>query len=117
MTIMQPCMTYILIFDTTGGYAIPKGVNIIIVPFALHRDPEHFPEPEEFKPERFLPENASGRNPYAYIPFSAGLRNCIGKFGNAYNYSSLNVHMYYVWAGKYMFTYLLFTELNNCVNN
>lgn len=61
------------------GYAIPKGVNIIIVPFALHRDPEHFPEPEEFKPERFLPENASGRNPYAYIPFSAGLRNCIGQ--------------------------------------
>ncbi|XP_071978708.1 cytochrome P450 4V2 [Engystomops pustulosus] len=64
---------------TIRGFAVPKGVNVVIVPFALHRDPEFFPQPEEFKPERFLPENASGRNPYAYIPFSAGLRNCIGQ--------------------------------------
>ncbi|CAN2388657.1 fatty acid omega-oxidation [Pristimantis euphronides] len=64
---------------TIGGYTVPKGVNAIIVPFSLHRDPEYFPDPEEFKPERFFSENASGRNPYAYIPFSAGLRNCIGQ--------------------------------------
>ncbi|XP_073434906.1 cytochrome P450 4V2-like isoform X2 [Dendrobates tinctorius] len=61
------------------GFTVPKGVNVVIVPYALHRDPEYFPEPEEFKPERFFSENASGRNPYAYIPFSAGLRNCIGQ--------------------------------------
>ncbi|XP_053315055.1 cytochrome P450 4V2 [Spea bombifrons] len=64
---------------TIRDFKVPKGVNVVIVPYALHRDPEWFPEPEEFKPERFLPENASGRNPYAYIPFSAGLRNCIGQ--------------------------------------
>ncbi|XP_068134766.1 cytochrome P450 4V2-like [Hyperolius riggenbachi] len=70
-TITEDCMI--------RGFHVPKGVNVVIVPFALHRDPEHFPEPEEFRPERFLPENSSGRNPYAYIPFSAGLRNCIGQ--------------------------------------
>ncbi|KAF5897410.1 cytochrome P450 4V2-like, partial [Clarias magur] len=60
-----------------NGYKVPKGVNVIILAYALHRDPRFFPEPEEFRPERFLPENTSGRNPYCYIPFSAGLRNCI----------------------------------------
>ncbi|KAM4050011.1 cytochrome P450 4V2-like [Anomaloglossus baeobatrachus] len=61
------------------GFKVPKGVNVLIVPYALHRDPEYFPEPEEFRPERFFPEATNGRNPYAYIPFSAGLRNCIGQ--------------------------------------
>lgn len=61
------------------GFKVPKGVNAVIIPYALHRDPRFFPEPEEFRPERFLPENSSGRPPYAYIPFSAGARNCIGK--------------------------------------
>ncbi|XP_029442805.1 cytochrome P450 4V2 [Rhinatrema bivittatum] len=62
-----------------GGFKVPKGVNVIIVPYALHRDPKYFMDPEEFRPERFLSENSSGRNPFAYIPFSAGPRNCIGQ--------------------------------------
>ncbi|KAK1804100.1 hypothetical protein P4O66_020140, partial [Electrophorus voltai] len=62
-----------------NGFKIPEGVNTVIIPYALHRDPRFFPEPEEFRPERFLPENSHGRHPYAYIPFSAGFRNCIGQ--------------------------------------
>lgn len=78
------------VFIASGGFHVPKGVNVVIVPFALHRDPEYFPEPEEFRPERFLPENSSGRNPYAYIPFSAGLRNCIGKLKGSADLQNMN---------------------------
>lgn len=60
-----------------GGYNVPAGVEVAIHVFCVHRDPRHWPDPEKFIPERFLDRQA--RHPYAYIPFSAGPRNCIGQ--------------------------------------
>ncbi|XP_050501561.1 cytochrome P450 4C1-like isoform X2 [Diabrotica virgifera virgifera] len=59
------------------GHLLPKGMNILLSTFAMHRCKEYFPEPLKFIPERF--EDAKLTNPYVYTPFSAGPRNCIGQ--------------------------------------
>ncbi|XP_064457757.1 cytochrome P450 4V2-like [Ornithodoros turicata] len=64
---------------TVNGNVIPDGTVVVIFSYALHRDKDTFPKPEEFIPERFSPENSLGRHPFAYVPFSAGPRNCIGQ--------------------------------------
>ncbi|CAF3997706.1 unnamed protein product [Adineta steineri] len=61
------------------GYKLLRGTTAVIVIYYIHRDPKHFPDPDRFDPDRFLPENSIGRSPYAYVPFSAGSRNCIGQ--------------------------------------
>ncbi|AGM04424.1 cytochrome P450 [Amycolatopsis keratiniphila] len=64
--------------DEIGGYHIPAGSDVVVVPFTLHRHPDFWPEPERFDPDRFDPDRPSGRPRYAYIPFGAGPRFCIG---------------------------------------
>ncbi|CRK96913.1 CLUMA_CG010305, isoform A [Clunio marinus] len=67
--------------DTTLGHlTLPKGTSVSISPFFLGRDPEIYPDPLKFDPLRFEVEtNNEKNNPYAYVPFSAGPRNCIGQ--------------------------------------
>ncbi|MGR8947264.1 MAG: cytochrome P450 [Gammaproteobacteria bacterium] len=61
-----------------AGFYIPEKSYIGIVPYALHRDPKHWPDPSRFDPDRFSPENSKGRHSYCYLPFAAGPRACIG---------------------------------------
>jgi len=62
------------------GYLIPKDRVVLYAPYTLHRREEYFPEPEKFDPERFTPEREKQLPRYAYLPFGAGPRVCIGMY-------------------------------------
>lgn len=61
-----------------GGYTIPAGSTIYVSLYATHRLEQYWPNPEVFDPERFTSEQCENRPRFAYIPFAAGHRNCIG---------------------------------------
>jgi cytochrome P450 len=59
------------------GYALPAGATVVFSPWLVHRDPDLWPEPDRFQPERWLGP-PSERPRFAYFPFGAGPRQCIG---------------------------------------
>ncbi|XP_053696934.1 probable cytochrome P450 4d14 [Sabethes cyaneus] len=61
------------------GITLPAGVEVLISIYMIHRNPDIFPDPDRFDPERFSDSAESKWGPYDYIPFSAGARNCIGQ--------------------------------------
>jgi len=62
-----------------GEYFLPKGTTVLMSQFLMHRDPEYFPEPLAFRPERFAPETKSTQPKLTYFPFGFGARRCIGE--------------------------------------
>jgi cytochrome P450 len=64
--------------DEIGGYRVPRGSLVFLIPFVIHRRPTLWPDPERFDPNRFAPEHESARPRFAYIPFGGGPRGCIG---------------------------------------
>jgi cytochrome P450 len=64
--------------DEVLGHRIPAGAEVLILPWLLHRKPSLWENPDRFDPERFAPERTAARPRFAYIPFGAGARICIG---------------------------------------
>lgn len=65
--------------DEVCGYNVPGGSFVLLSPFITQRLEEFWPDPEEFDPQRFSAENVRERHRFAWFPFSAGPRICIGK--------------------------------------
>lgn len=64
--------------DWMAGYRIPAGALVLLVPYLTHRLPSIWERPDEFDPERFTAEAVAGRHEFAFFPFGAGPRHCIG---------------------------------------
>ena len=62
-----------------GGYSLKKGSSLIFSPWVTHRDPDVFPNPNTFDPDRWSPERAKDIPKFAFFPFGAGPRSCIGQ--------------------------------------
>ncbi|WP_164001597.1 cytochrome P450 [Pyxidicoccus caerfyrddinensis] len=64
--------------DVVGGFRVPKGSYVLIVPWVLHRHPKLWDNPDAFDPDRFLPERERERPRFTFFPFGGGPRQCIG---------------------------------------
>ncbi|KAL9885289.1 cytochrome P450 4d2-like isoform 1-T1 [Glossina fuscipes fuscipes] len=62
-----------------GDFTLPRNTHVILSLYAVGRDPKYFSNPDDFLPERFLSENTTKMHPFAFVPFSAGPRNCVGQ--------------------------------------
>jgi len=79
--------------DLLGGFEVPAGTNVLLPLYLLHRHPRYWKEPDRFWPERFAPEHEAERPRFAYMPFAAGPRHCIGETFALYE---MLMHLYKV---------------------
>jgi cytochrome P450 family 6 len=73
-----------------GSYDIEVGTPVLIPVYSLHYDPQHFPHPKIFDPDRFSEENKKSRHKYIYLPFGEGPRICLG------TYESVIIHKSFI---------------------
>ncbi|MBV8342955.1 MAG: cytochrome P450, partial [Gammaproteobacteria bacterium] len=88
--------------DVLGGYPVPPQTNVLLPLYLLHRHPLFWKDPEAFQPERFASEHVSERPRFAYMPFAAGPRHCIGESFALYE---MLMHLYKV-ARRYRLRYV-----------
>jgi cytochrome P450 len=88
--------------DTLCGFEVPPGTDVLLCPYLLHRHPRYWKDPDAFRPERFDAAHESERPRFAYMPFAAGPRHCIGETLALYE---MYMHLYKV-ARRYRLTYV-----------
>lgn len=88
--------------DVLGGFQVPAGSNVLLPLYLLHRHPRYWKDPDRFAPERFAPEHEAERPRFAYMPFAAGPRHCIGETFALYE---MLMHLYKV-ARRYRLVYV-----------
>ena len=76
--------------DVLSDYDIPAGTDIYLSPYILHRTEEFWPDPEEFKPDRFGPDSPYKKGDRPYYPFSLGPRRCLGEY---FSFLEMKVHL------------------------
>ena len=70
-------------FPDSSGHSnvtLPRGIATYIPVYGIHHDPQYYPDPERFDPERFTQENMKKRHQFTYLAFGGGLRICLGEF-------------------------------------
>ena len=88
--------------DVLGGFPVPPNTNVLLPLYLLHRHPNFWKEPAAFRPERFDAAHEAERPRFAYMPFAAGPRHCIGETFALYE---MLMHLYKV-ARRYRLSYV-----------
>ena len=88
--------------DTLGGFDVPPETDVLLCLYLLHRHPRYWKEPDAFRPDRFDAAHEAERPRFAYMPFAAGPRHCIGETLALYE---MYMHLYKV-ARRYRLRYV-----------
>jgi len=78
--------------DRLAGYDAAADTNVFVSPYVVQRDPRHWPDPDAFRPDRFGAGPDAAAHRFAYIPFSAGPRHCVGETFATYE---MAIHIYH----------------------